>query len=142
MSAIDRQAFCGAQSCPLIDVVDPTRLLSASSTPSIHCALQNCFGETCQSHEITKPLQCASSHRSQTFFMAANEFFNEATDFLVGDVYAESNELSRYICINSTATLRVLALVRVSVTVIRCSESIFDFTVSFFVVQYFTGLAN
>ena len=45
------QALCHAQSRPLLRVVDPTLVLS--STSSIHCALRNCFGKPCISHDIT-----------------------------------------------------------------------------------------
>ena len=57
---------CQLQACPFPDVVFPPLPLSALSFFPFHCALQNGFGLTWWTGDMTIPLQFASLHRHIT----------------------------------------------------------------------------
>lgn len=57
--------------------------MSAPSTYCIRCAWQNCFGAACQSHDMTKPLQFASSPHSQKFVEPLERLMRLCTLWLV-----------------------------------------------------------
>ena len=57
------------QACPFPDVVFPPLPLSALSSPPSHCALQDGFGQTWWTGDMTMPLQFASLYDGQEVFM-------------------------------------------------------------------------
>ena len=57
------------QACPFPDVVFPPLLLSALSSFPFHCALQDGFGQTWWTGNMTIPLQFASFYDRQETFM-------------------------------------------------------------------------
>ena len=57
------------QACPFPDVVSPLLLLSALSSSPFHCALQDGFGQTWWTRNMTIPLQSASHYNHQEVFV-------------------------------------------------------------------------
>ena len=57
------------QACALLDVVFPPLPLSALSSSPFHCALQNGFGQTWWTGDMTMPLQFASLYHGQEVFV-------------------------------------------------------------------------
>ena len=55
---------------PFRDVVLPSLFLSASSSPSWHCALQDCLGKLCRSCYVPVPFQFASLYCGQEVYRA------------------------------------------------------------------------
>ena len=60
------------QACPFPDVVFPPLSLSALSSSPFHCALQDGFGQTWWTGNMTIPLQFASFYDRQEIFMWSN----------------------------------------------------------------------
>ena len=61
---------------PFRDVVLPSRFLSASSSPSLHCALQDCLDKPCRSCYVPVPFQFASLYCGQEVFVGPNGLLN------------------------------------------------------------------
>ena len=72
--------------CPFLDVVFQLLPLSALSSSSFHCALQNGFGQTWWTGNMTIPLQFASLHDRQEVFGWSDCLLDLGTDFLVGNM--------------------------------------------------------
>ena len=58
-------ALCELQAWPFPDVVFPPLPLSAWSSPPFRCALQDGFGQTCWTGDMSIPLQFASLYDGQ-----------------------------------------------------------------------------
>ena len=74
------------QACPFPDVVFPPPPLSALSSFPFHCALQDGFGQTWWTGNMTIPLQFASLYNHQEIFMWFNCLLDLCTDFLIGNM--------------------------------------------------------
>ena len=74
------------QACPFPDVVFPPLPSSALFSSPFHCALQDGFGQTWWTENMTIPLQFASLHDRQEIFMWSNCLLDLGTDFLVGNM--------------------------------------------------------
>ena len=74
------------QACPFPDVVFPLHLPSALSCSPCHCALQNGFGQTWWTGDMSIPLQFASLYDGQEVFVWSDCLLNLGTDFLVGNM--------------------------------------------------------
>ena len=72
------------KACPFPDVVFPPLYLSALSSSPFHCALQDGFGQTWWTGDMTIQLQFASLYNGQEVFMWSNCLLDLGTDFLVG----------------------------------------------------------
>ena len=59
---------------------------SSFSSSLFHCALQDGFGQTWWTGNMTIPLQCASIYDRQEIFMWSNCLLDLGTDFLVGNM--------------------------------------------------------
>ena len=77
------------QACPFPDNVFPPLPLSALSSSPFHCALQDGFGQTWWTGDMTIPLQFVSLYNGQEVFMWSNCLKNLGTDFLVGNMVFE-----------------------------------------------------
>ena len=66
--------------------VFPPLPLSALSSSPFHCALQDGFGQTWWTGNMTIPLQFASFYDRQEIFMWSYCLLNLGTDFLVGNM--------------------------------------------------------
>ena len=78
-------ALCGLgelQACPFPNVAFPPLPLSASSSSPFHCALQDGFGQTWWTGNMTIPLQFASLYDRQVFVWS-NCLLDLGTDFLI-----------------------------------------------------------
>ena len=73
------------QACPFPNVVFPPLPLSALSSSYFHCALQDGFGQTWWTGDLTIPLQFASLYNGQVFVWS-NCLLDLGTDFLVGNM--------------------------------------------------------
>ena len=60
------------QACPFPDVIVPPLPLSALSSSPFHCALQDGFGQTWWTGDMTIPLQFASLYNGQEVFVWSN----------------------------------------------------------------------
>ena len=80
---------CQLQACPFPDVVFPPLPLSALSYSPFHCALQDGFGQTWWTGNMTIPLQFASLYDRQEVFVWSNCLLDLGTDFLVGNMAFE-----------------------------------------------------
>ena len=76
---------CRIQASLFPDVVFPPLPLSALSFSPVHCALQDGFGQTWWTGNMTIPLQFASLY-DQEIFMWSNCLLDLSTDFLVGNM--------------------------------------------------------
>ena len=74
------------QACPFPGVVFPPLPLSALSSPPLPCTLQDGFGQTWWTGNMTIPLQFASPYDSQEVFVWSNCVLDFGTDFLVGNM--------------------------------------------------------
>ena len=74
------------QTCPFPNVVFPPLPLSALSSSPFHCALQDGFGQTLRTGNMTIPLQFASLYDRQEIFVWSNCLLDLGTDFLVGSM--------------------------------------------------------
>ena len=74
------------QACPFPDVVFPPLPLSALSSSPFHCALQDGFGQTRWTGNMTIPLQFASLYDGQEVFAWSSCLLDLGTDFLVGNL--------------------------------------------------------
>ena len=74
------------QACPFPDVVFPPLPLSALSSSPFHCALQDGFGQTWWTGNMTILLQFASFYDRQEIFMWSYCLLDLGTDFLVGNM--------------------------------------------------------
>ena len=74
------------QACPFPDVVFLPLPLSASSSSPFHCALQDGFGQTWWTGNMTIPLKFASLYDGQEVFVCFNCLLDLGTDFLVGNM--------------------------------------------------------
>ena len=74
------------QACPFPDVVLPPLLLSALSSSPFHCALQDGFGQTYRTGDMTIPLQFAPLYDRQEVFVWSSCLLDLGTDFLVGNM--------------------------------------------------------
>ena len=74
------------QACPFPDVVFPPLPLSALSSFPSHCGLQDGFGQTWWTGDMTIPLQFASLYDGQVVFVWSNYMLGLGTDFLVGNM--------------------------------------------------------
>ena len=72
------------QARPFPDVVIPPLPLSALSSSPFHCALQDGFGQTWWTGNMTIPLQFASLYHRQEVFVWSNCLLALGTDLLVG----------------------------------------------------------
>ena len=73
------------QACPLPDVVFPPLPLSALSSSPSHCAMQDGFGQTWWTGDVSMPLQFASLNDGQEVFVWSNCLLYLCTDFLIGN---------------------------------------------------------
>ena len=73
------------QACPFPDVVFPPLPLFALSSSPFHSALQDGFGHTWWTGNMTIPLQFASLYDRQEIFVWSNCLLDLGTDFLVGN---------------------------------------------------------
>ena len=73
------------QACPFPDVVFPPLLLSTLPSSPFRCALQDGFGQTWWTEDMTIPLQCASFYDDQVFVWS-DRLLDLGTDFLVGNI--------------------------------------------------------
>ena len=60
--------------------------LSASSSPSLPCALQDCLGKPCRSCYMPVPFQFASFYCGQAIFVGSNGLPSSVSHLFVGDV--------------------------------------------------------
>ena len=74
------------QVCPFPDVVFPPLPLSALSSSPFHCALQDGFGQTWWTGDMTMPLQVASLYHSEEVFVWSDCLLDLGMDFLVGNM--------------------------------------------------------
>ena len=74
------------QACPFPDVVFPHLPLSTLSSSPFHCALQDGFGQTWWTGDMTIPLQFASLYDGQEIFVWSNCLLDLDIDFLVGNM--------------------------------------------------------
>ena len=74
------------QACPFPDVVFPPLPLSALSSSPFHHALQDGFGQTWWTGNMTIPLQFESPYDRREIFMRSNCLLGLGTDFLVGNM--------------------------------------------------------
>ena len=74
------------QACPFPGVVFPPLPLSALSSSLFHCALQDGFGQTWWTGNMTIPLQFASLYDRQEVFVWPNCLLDLGSDFLVGNM--------------------------------------------------------
>ena len=74
------------QACPFPDVVFPPLPLSALSSSPFHCDLQDGFGHTWWTGNMTIPLQFASLYYRQEVFVWSNCLLDLGTDCLVGNM--------------------------------------------------------
>ena len=74
------------QTCPLPDVVFPPLLLSALSSSSFHCALQDGLSQTWWTGNMTIPLQFAFLYGGQEVFVWSDCSLDLGMEFLVGNV--------------------------------------------------------
>ena len=72
--------------CPFPDVVFPPLPLSALSSSPFHCALQDGFGQTWWTGNMTIPLQFASLYDRQEVFVWSDCLLDLGTYFLVGNM--------------------------------------------------------
>ena len=72
--------------CPFPDVVFSSLPLSAFSSSPFHCALQDGFGQTWWTGDMTIPLQFASLYNGQEVFVWSDCLLDLGTDFLVGNM--------------------------------------------------------
>ena len=72
------------QACPFLDVF-PRLPLSALSSSPFYCALQDRFGQTCWTRNMTIPLQFTSHYDGQVF-MLSNCLLDLGMDFLVSNM--------------------------------------------------------
>ena len=72
------------QACPFPVVVFPPFPLSALSSSSFHCALQDGFGQTWWTGDMTIPLQFAFLYDGQEVFVWSDCLLDLGTDDLVG----------------------------------------------------------
>ena len=78
--------LAGLQACPFPDVVFPPLSLSALSSSPFHCALQDGFGQTWWTGDMTILLQFASLYNCQVVFVWSNCLLDLGTDFLIGNI--------------------------------------------------------
>ena len=81
------------QACPFPDVVFPPFPLSALSSSPFHCAMQDVFGQTWRTRDMTIPLQFASLYDRQEVFVWFNCLLDLGTYFLVGNMVFVSDVL-------------------------------------------------
>ena len=74
------------QACPFPDVVFPPLPLSVLSFSPFHYALQDGFGQTRWTGDMTIPLQFASPYDGQEVFVWSSFLLDLGTDFLVGNL--------------------------------------------------------
>ena len=77
---------CELQACPFPNVVFPPLPLSSLTSSPFHCALQDGFGQTWWTGDMTIPLQFASLYDRQEIFMWSNSLLDLGTDFLFGNM--------------------------------------------------------
>ena len=78
--------FAELQVCPFPDVILSPLTLSALSSSPFHCALQDGFGQTWWTGNMTTPLQFASLYDRQEVFVWSSCLLDLGTDFLVGNM--------------------------------------------------------
>ena len=78
----------GAQrhASPFRDSFLPSHFLSASSSPSLYCALQDCLDKPCRSCYVPVPFQFACLYCGQEVFVGPNGFPSSVSHVFVGDV--------------------------------------------------------
>ena len=74
------------QTCPFLDVVSPPVPLSALSSSPFHRALQNGFGQTRWTGDMTIPLQLVPLYDGQELFVWSDCLLDLGTDFLVANM--------------------------------------------------------
>ena len=74
------------QASPFPNVVFPPLPQSALSSSPFHCALQDRFGQTWWTWDMTIPLQFASPHNGQEVFVWSDCLLDLGTDFLVDNI--------------------------------------------------------
>ena len=92
------------QTRPVLDVIFPSFSLSASPSPSLCSALEDCLGKSRSSCDMPIPLYFVSSNSGQEFFVGSNDFPNPASHLFVGDgVFVrdakETSETSHFHCL-------------------------------------------
>ena len=71
------------QACPFLDAVFPFLFLSAFSSSSFHCALQDGFCQTWWTGDMSIPPQSASLYNGQEVFMRSDCLLDLGTDLLI-----------------------------------------------------------
>ena len=74
------------QACPFPDVVFPPFPLSALSSSPFYCALQDGFGQTWWTGNMTIPLQFTSLYDGQEVFVWPDCLLDLGTDFLISNM--------------------------------------------------------
>ena len=64
----------------------PISFLSASPSPSLYCALQDCLGKPCRSCYVPVPFQFASLYCGQEVFVGPNGLRSSVSHLVVGDM--------------------------------------------------------
>ena len=94
VSSIFRRSQLGPgelQACPFPDVVFPHFFPSALSSlpPPLHCVLQNGFGQTWWTGDMSIPLRSAFLYDGQEVFVFSKCRLDLGTDFLIGNMAFE-----------------------------------------------------
>ena len=67
--------------------------MSASSSPSLLCALQDCLGKSCRSCYVPVPFQFASLYCGQEVFVGPNGLPTSVSHLFVGDVISVGDKV-------------------------------------------------
>ena len=82
------------QAYPFPDVVFPPLFLTALSSSPFHCALQDGFGQTWSTGDMSIPLQFVSLYYGQDVLLRSDCLLDLGTDVLVGNTATVINKLT------------------------------------------------